>query len=261
MGETGGEFTQHALLAAYVLTLDHLRINRSVSLQSTKEQIMLLFRNNVFRTVVSLTVVFATAQFAAAQRGRGGMSRTVSDVRLATLEQVQGELKLNDDQKEKASEINDKLRNDRRALFQGGDGDVAARRKELDKLSQDASATFATVLEESQLQRLREIFVQVNGGSALSNDLVAKELKITDEQKNTLEEVRSTSAQSFRDAFQNLRDVSAEQRREAFVKMRSEHNEKLLEVLTNEQRKQFEKMKGESIEIDMSQLRGRRRRN
>ena len=42
-------------------------------------------------------------------------------------------------------------------------------------------------------------------------------------------------------------------------KLREDANKKLMAVLTSDQQAQLESLKGEKVEIDMSQLRGRRR--
>ena len=65
------------------------------------------------------------------------------------------------------------------------------------------------------------------------------------------------SLQAFRDAFQDLRDASQEERGEKMVELREKRDEQLLAVLTTEQTDAFNKMKGEEIELDPSQLRRR----
>jgi hypothetical protein len=52
-------------------------------------------------------------------------------------------------------------------------------------------------------------------------------------------------------------DISREERREKFRALSDTANEKLLGVLTDEQKTQFDKMKGQEIDIDPSSLFGR----
>jgi hypothetical protein len=199
------------------------------------------------------------SQYAEAQRG-GGRFGGASLVRLVSLEEVQEELKLTDEQTKKAADLNEELRSDIREAFQAvrdAGGDFAESREKMRKLQQEASATFAEVLEERQQQRLREIFVQVNGASALSDKHVAKALKITDEQKKKLKQITADGFQTMRDAFQDLRDAPQEERRDKFAELREKGSVQLLAVLTKEQTDAFEKMKGEEIELDLSQLRRR----
>ena len=207
----------------------------------------------------SLTFLLAMSQYAEAQRG-GGRFGGASLVRLVSLEEVQEELKLTDEQTKKAADLNEELRSDIREAFQAvrdAGGDFAESREKMRKLQQEASATFAEVLEERQQQRLREIFVQVNGASALSDKHVAIALKITDEQKKKLKQITADGFQTMRDAFQDLRDAPQEERRDKFAELREKGSVQLLAVLTKEQTDAFEKMKGEEIELDLSQLRRR----
>jgi hypothetical protein len=185
-----------------------------------------------------------------AQRGAG----FISQVDLATLEQVQAELKMTDEQKSKISELSSQLREDRRALFQGG-GDPGANREKITKLTSEATQKCREGLDENQRKRLLEVFIQVNPGSALADPDVLKALAVTEEQAQKLSKVREEFGQAVRDAFQQTRDLPQEERRERNAKMRAEWTEKLLAELTDQQREQFKQMAGEKIEIDLSALR------
>jgi hypothetical protein len=57
------------------------------------------------------------------------------------------------------------------------------------------------------------------------------------------------------EAFQSG-DVPREDRRTKFEELRAAGQKKLLDVLTSEQQKQLDALKGEKVEIDMSKLRG-----
>lgn len=214
--------------------------------------------------VVALAVVVAMAQLAEAQRDEGGRGRgrggsggrgfPISSVRLATADEVQAALKLTDVQKDQVEEINDQLRDDVRGIFQGGGGF-----EEMQKLNQEASAKLAAALDETQNKRLMGILVQVNGPNALAEPAVSKELNVTEEQQTKLADIRQSGMESFRDAFQEMQDqdVSREEMRAKFDELRAETDKKLLAVLTSEQQAQLEALKGEPVEIDMSQFRGR----
>jgi hypothetical protein len=210
--------------------------------------------------VASLALMLATAELAQAQRGQGrfgGRFGVVSAAQLVSLEQVQAELKLNDEQKGKATGISEQLSSDRRELFQGGagGGDFAQVREKMEKLNSEATEKLMAVLDQGQRNRLKELVLQVNGAASLTDAAVAKELKITDEQKSKLEEIRDANRQAIQDANQDLEGASQEERREKMTQLRREGQEKLLAVLTTDQRAQFEKMQGTKIELDLSQLR------
>ena len=218
---------------------------------------MIRCHTRVLVSVMSITLALSLTQFAAAQRGRGffgGASR----VQLASLEKVQGELKLTDGQKQLAADINQKLSEDRRELFQGGGGDFAAMREKMEKMNAEANAKLVAELDDKQNQRLTEIYVQIAGANALLDPDVGKSLQVSEQQHNDLVAARDENTRAMRGAFQDFQNMSDEERREAGDKLRREGDERLLAVLSDAQKEQFGKLKGEEIELDLSQLfRGR----
>jgi Spy/CpxP family protein refolding chaperone len=216
--------------------------------------------------IAAMAIVLAAAQVAEAQRegggrrgGRGMFGRGfgVSSVQLAAeIEDVQTTLNLTDEQKEKVGEINDELREARRETFRGGGQDFRAAREEMEKLNADASAKLAEVLDENQNKRLMGITIQVNGASALNEPAIAKELNVTDEQKESLNEARRSNRESMQEAFEELQDLSGEERRTKARELRDEADKKVLAVLTSDQQAKFEELKGEPVEVDLSELRG-----
>ena len=206
------------------------------------------------RCVVGLGVAAAVAvavQPAWAQRGRGfGRLGGFSPATIATLDEVQADLKLSDDQKTEIATINDDMRSDMRDLFSGGDRpDMEA----FEKLNQEATAKVDKALDPAQFKRLQEITLQVNGANALNDPAVREQLHFTDEQTTKYEEARDAN----REAMQGLGDLSREERRAKFEELRTTANDRLLAVLTPEQTTEFDAMKGAPLEIDLSQLRGR----
>ena len=217
-----------------------------------------------FTAIAALALALAFAQTSLAQqqgRGRGfGRGFSVSQPQLASLEQVQTELKVTPEQKAKISEINEQLAEDRRALGrpEGQDG-FRQRAEQIEKLNAEATKQLHAAIDETQQNRLREIWIQVNGTGVLSDEAIAKELKITEQQQEQLTSTRRESFQAFGEAFRSAGDLSEDQRREKLQELRRESEQKVLAVLTAEQREQFEKMQGEKIEIDTRQLFQRRR--
>ena len=217
-----------------------------------------------FTAIAALALLLVVAENSFAQqqgRGRGfGRGFNVSQPQLASLEQVQTELKVTAEQKSKITEANETLSSKRRELFQGGNqgnqDNRADRREQLERATAEATEQVRAALDETQQKRLREIWIQVNGTAVLDEEPISKELKITEQQRDQIAEARR---EAFEGALQNFRDLSAEERREKFQEARSEAEKKALAALTAEQRQQFEKMQGEKIEIDIRQLFQRRR--
>jgi Spy/CpxP family protein refolding chaperone len=218
------------------------------------------------RAMVAMTtlgIVVAMGQLAMAQRGEGGRRGgrgmggfAMSTADLASMEQVQNELKLSEDQKAKVADITDKLREDRRGLFQPGGGGGASGREEIEKLNKAASAKIAEVLDEAQQKRLIGVLAQVNLDAALNEPSVVKELSITDDQRKKLADAGESNRETMRAARDEMRDLSPEERREKMNSMRSDAEKKLLAVLTSDQQAQLEQLKGAKVEIDMAQFRG-----
>jgi Spy/CpxP family protein refolding chaperone len=224
----------------------------------------------VLWTVVALAIVVAAAQVAEAQReggrrGRGGFGGRfgggrgfeMSALQLAAqAEEVQAALNLTGDQKDKIEEINDQLREDRRDLWEPGSGDDYPG-EEMEKLTNEANAKLADVLDDGQKKRLMGIQIQVNGASTLFDDAVAKELGVTEDQKSQLSDVRDSNREATMEALRDSEDLSREERMEKFQELRTEGDKKLLAVLTSDQQSQYESLKGEPVEVDRSQFRGR----
>ena len=222
-------------------------------------------RNVLVLPIVALLVTIWSVDHAQAQQRRRGFGfRGYSTVQLASLEKVHDELKLSDSQKTNAAEMAEELSSERRELFSdGGGGDFAAAREKLTKLTTEAEGKLKELLDDEQSKRLRSIQIQVNGAATLSDEDVVKALKISDAQKSQLDDVSEANTQAIREAFQDLQGASREERREKFAELRNMGNEKLLAALTTDQRAAFEKLQGEKVELDLSQLRrgGRRRNN
>jgi Spy/CpxP family protein refolding chaperone len=227
-------------------------------------------RNLSLALALAAIVLAAAADSANAQggggRGRGGrgfgFGRTNHQIALAALPEVETELKLTDEQKTQIADLSDEFDDERRDAFGGGGGGGGGGfgggeegRAARAKLNADYAAKLNEMLEEPQQKRLQEIYVQVNGTPALLDDAIVTALKITDEQKDDLNAALDDQRQAMMDAFQDFRDMTPEERTEELAALNKERDDALLAVLTDEQKTQFEAMKGEKIDIDMSQLR------
>jgi hypothetical protein len=174
-------------------------------------------------------------------------------VALAQLDVVQEDLKLSDEQKQQVADLNEKLNEERQQLFQGGPGaDREQFREKWAKFNADATSAFNEILDDAQQKRAQEIFIQVNGPSVLVQESISEPLKISDEQQEQLQEVLAASRDEFMNA--GLRDMEREEAAKKMAELMATRDEKLLAVLNDDQRAQFEKMQGEKIEIDLSEL-------
>jgi hypothetical protein len=204
------------------------------------------------------------AQSASAQKARRGFSG-FSPAEIATLSEVQADLKLKEDQQAKTRQIYDELRSERRNLWQGGgfEGDFEEMGRKIQELNQGASAKLVEVLDPPQRARLQEILIQVNGAMALNEADVVKVLNLSDEQQEKLAEIPRKIWPAIRDAVDETQ--TDDQRRAIIADIRAKNEEEMLAVLTPGQREEFKAMQGQPIEVDTNPLRprgwGRRNRD
>jgi hypothetical protein len=204
-----------------------------------------------------LLVVVATVHPAWAQRGRGFRRMFgVSKAQIASLPEVQSELKMNDEQKAHVAEINEKLREDRRELFGTGFDRWNEIRGQVQQLNRDASKQVDGLLDPPQRKRLQEISIQQNGPRALSDPDVVAELGLSDEQKAKLAAADEENNKAFEKAVE---ESDRNDWRQRAGELGEEADKRLLGVLNEQQQKQFKEMEGERFNVDLSQLfRGRR---
>jgi hypothetical protein len=204
--------------------------------------------------VFGFYLVAAFCQPAHAQRGGGGFGRFFlrPSVAFAQLEEVQQELKLTDGQKEKVVELNEQLGEDMRTVFQDAAGDFAKIREGVAKLYAEATEKFDKELDEAQRKRSHELYVQLNGPIVLQSDAVADELKLSNNQKEDIRQALDDS----RDAFMNagLRDMEEEEREKKIDELLKTRDAKLLAILSDEQRTEFDKMNGTELKVDLSKM-------
>ncbi len=212
-----------------------------------------------FRSVSTVAALFVvgglTARFATAadppatpppaQRGPGFMGGGMPGLFMLSNEGVQKDLKLSDDQKESITKLQNKAREDFSSL-QGLSQEE--RQPKMQALRKEQEEKIAGILNDKQNARLKEIAIQQAGAMALANKEVAESLKLTDDQVNKIKELTDSFRQDARAAFQSAagdRDAA----REAMTKLRKQSNEKIMAVLTADQKAAFEKMKGEKIDL------------
>ncbi|HEX3602435.1 MAG TPA: hypothetical protein VHU84_19935 [Lacipirellulaceae bacterium] len=217
------------------------------------------FSSKGWAMVAGLVIVAMVSQVALAQQGQGRRNRggggpggfgggPPSSARLLGLKEVQDALKLTDDQKGKIDKLNDEVREEMRKAMQDGGG-----REKVQELMASTTTKVNEILDAGQQKRLMGIEIQVNGAGAAADPAVAKELNLTDDQKKQLGEVRQKNMDAMREAFQGGRDQGG---REKIQQLRDEANKNMMAVLTADQQAQLESLKGEKVNIDMSQLRG-----
>jgi len=211
------------------------------------------------RLACAVCALLVSAQSASAQPRAAGFFRIFGEIpaiALAQLEEVQQALNLDEPQKTKVVELNDELRADAADVFQNSNGDFDVIHEQTAKLFAEFGTKLNAVLKEPQQKRAEEIYVQVNGGTALMNTAIADKLKITSQQKEQLDQAADDEWEKTVDSFDELRNMDDSERDAAIEKLIDSRNQSLLAVLDADQRKEFDKLQGEVLEIDLANLPG-----
>lgn len=116
----------------------------------------------------------------------------------------------------------------------------------------NAVKTLGKVLTPQQIQRLKQIKLQVAGAAGLSIAEVAKALALTSKQQEKLKTLQTEYSDKTHAAVQGGKKKNYKQVRAIMADMRAKHLEAAVQVLTPSQRKKFENMKGPKIDMDLS---------
>ena len=211
------------------------------------------------RTLALLGAIATLAVSAYAQRDQGGMRFMVGNQQqgwmLLARRDVQDDLKLTDEQKDKLATMREEMTTSMRERFgRGGGGGERPSREEMQKqmsdLQKQVDEKLATILTPEQTNRLKEISIQMSGSSAALRSNVAKELGITADQKTQLEALQRKMGQANRSLMQKVRDQEMDmESAQASMKKNSESlNAEIDKVLTADQRTKLKAMGGAPFE-------------
>lgn len=199
--------------------------------------------------VAALTLFAATPSARAQGQGRRGFGEGIR-LRVLALPQVQDELKLSADVKAEVQKHADSLQGLYGGLQNLSQEERQQKFQEIQDKTKAAVEQVNAVLSKEQKERLDQIVLQARGTQALMDEKVSSELKMTDDQRQKLSQVQQQSRQQFQDAQGD---------QEKIAQIRKSSREQALAVLTEEQRKQFEKMQGAKIELPDNLFGGGRR--
>ncbi|QDU93335.1 hypothetical protein [Lignipirellula cremea] len=205
----------------------------------------------VWNWPLAAVVVVSLSTFAAAQGppGRGGGFGGPLD--LVRSDAVAAEIELVDDQKEQLQALNEELREEMRAQFQGfrdlsedeRTERFAQMRENFAKQREKTQEKLNNILLPHQVDRLRQIELQSRmrqGGASgvLRDNNLREKLGITDEQIERMQEAA---------------EKAREEMTEKVAKLRKEAEDKVLNELTPTQRQQWEEMFGKQFEFPAPQ--------
>ncbi|HVC97263.1 MAG TPA: hypothetical protein VND64_26520 [Pirellulales bacterium] len=222
------------------------------------------------RLIVSLVAVLSAISWMGAEahaQGRGrGFGRMNSPERVGVLlvgiDKVQEDLKLTAEQKSELTKVTTAYGEEMQGFF--GALQNLSQEERTKKFAEAQEKTKATwekcekILSSEQVERVKQISRQARGAEALADGDVKLALKLSEDQNKQLETIRDAASQEMRGAFQQGGDQEAAQKKRAEI--RKSAGEKALAVLSDEQKKEFEKLQGEKIELPEGALFGPPRR-
>jgi hypothetical protein len=203
--------------------------------------------------------------------GRGGV------MDLLRMEEVQKELKLTDDQKKTLTDEAAKMGEAMRSMFSdfrpGGEMTDEMRKKmeengkKMAEMAKEAEKKLETILDPDQQDRLIGLLIQRSGVRAVpSSELLCAALEITDDQKTKFAEVEKQNGDEMRKSFEKMRSegqggdedpqARGEKMRKAMEEMNKAAEERLMAVLTDDQKSKMESLKGEKFEFPAPQFGG-----
>lgn len=196
-------------------------------------------------TLTVLSALSVSAPSFAQEDGGGrrlGSGRVLSAVMLLRQEAVQAELDLSAEQKEKIAALGERLRNAGGNLREMSQEERQQWMAEMQERMAKADDYVREFLSEDQVRRLQQIRVQALGLNAASDPAVAKELGITDEQREKMQNL-----------VRELREGGAAGGREA---LREKMEQAVGGILTAEQKEKLEQLRGERFDVSSLQLWG-----
>lgn len=197
--------------------------------------------------------------------GTQGTERSGTDpLELFQNPQIKKELGLTEEQATKIKSISDQFRKDARALVAGlnlGQMEPSERAKKLDQIKDEmekeitqARDEVGQVLTPAQLKRFKEITLQIYGFGILSYEHFIEELKLTPEQQAQLKKLRDDTWTSMRvnlkvptQGADNKQIIATNRKRMDQILLDS--NNKALAILTPEQQKMLETLKGQKFDF------------
>jgi hypothetical protein len=198
------------------------------------------------RTLKQMAVGLGLLAFVASPafaQGRGGFG--MGGGNLLGNQSVQKELKMDDAQKEKATQLAADMREKAQGLR---DLSQEEQQKARAELMASTNKAVAEILKPEQLKRYNEIRYQQMGAAAFGDPVVAAKLKLTDEQKDKIKTVNSDSQSQMREIFQEFQN-DREGAQKKMTALRKETNDKAVAVLTSEQKTTWKELQGAPFEF------------
>ena len=184
--------------------------------------------------IIAPALLLLAAAICPAQRSMIGAT---SRLMLTMSPDVKKELKVTKDQDKKIQEAMKVMQ----AELQSG-----SRQIDLSDPMGSMDLDLTPILDPAQRTRLEELYLQANSGYALADPKVAAALALTDEQKEKAATAKSEATTELMKLMGEMRSNSAVK---ALKKRQLELGDKMLEILTAEQKTKLETLKGKPFKF------------
>lgn len=204
----------------------------------------------IHTTCVAIAALLLMVTAGAQRFGRGGFFSDA--VSLARRSDVQTELKLAADQKTKLKDVEDKIQQERRDMFQNANGDFQGIRDEMKKKQPAWEKQVFEVLNADQQKRLKELVIQRAGTMAVYQEDVQKGLALDDAQKSKLKDLQTKQMEAMQSVMEKMQnqELSQDEMQEAMKKNQKAMEDGVNAVLTAEQKAKFKTMGGTPFKFD-----------
>ena len=210
----------------------------------------------VWKLTVTACLMLGLVSVALAQRGGMGFGGGLGF--LAMNPSAQKEIKVTDDQKDKLKDAMTKVREDHKDDFaKFRDLSQEEKQKLMKTFSDESDKALGKVLDDKQMNRLRQIGLQQQGAAAFGNPEVQKKLKLTDDQKEKIKTINEDFDKERGEIFQSMQGGGdREEAMKKFATLRTETLDKVKTLLTDDQKKTWESMTGAPFEVKFEGRRG-----
>jgi Spy/CpxP family protein refolding chaperone len=201
-------------------------------------------------TVLTMAVLIpAMAQPPAGRPGGpfgGRLGGPMLMVGLLRSPQVQQELKLTDQQRQRLEQLGEQWREKMRGLR---DLPPEERRQKVQGMRAEVEKQLSQILNEQQMKRLKQIALQVEGYAALERPEIAEQVGLTKEQRQKIRDILRQAGEKRREAFQQGQG----DRQAAFQRMREIRqwvDGEIEKLLTAEQKKKWQELVGAPFKFE-----------
>jgi hypothetical protein len=237
----------------------------------------------VLATALSLTP-FANGQIQSKEQagppppsmvGLPGSSRYGTDpLHLLQTAKVKQELKITDEQSTKLAKVAEKY--DREAASKLGNvqldslsgqqkvGKAQEVREAGDKLIESSRQEVSKILNADQLNRLKQILLQVNGAEALQDKEVAKQVGVTPEESAKIQKLQAQTNAMLRSSLSGMPSNGGPAQNQMMLganirtadKINNQAQEQYLGALTPDQKQKLDKLRGAPFTLERSDVVG-----